>query len=151
MAVIPKSFNEVKKDLRQFFFESGWQVEVEGETLPYYRIYTAMLDFIDDQFYGGIIPKEETKPKVIVHIESKCPKCGSGWNTFRKTTNEYRCRKCKNIWKLEKRGEKILPPPKPKPNLGYYFQCKNCGKKRALYRAKTKDYRCRECRHTWKK
>lgn len=161
MVITLKLFIDVKKDLRQMFMDRGWGIEIEGETLPYYKVYTAMLDFIADQFYGGV-QKEESKPKPdIFHIENKCPKCGSGWKRYRKSTHEYKCRKCGDIWRLAEKGEKIvkvtkieekiLPPSKPKPDIGYYFKCENCGKKRALYRAHTKDYRCRECLHTFKK
>ena len=153
MATTLKSFIDVKKDLRQMFMDRGWGIEIEGETLPYYKVYTTMLEFINEQFYGGIIQKEEVKPKVskpvIVHVEYKCPKCGSRWVYYKKTANEYKCRKCRNIWKSVE--GRILPPPKPKPDMGYYFKCETCGKKRALFRARTKDYRCRECGHTWKK
>lgn len=152
MATTSKSFTDVKKDLRQMFMDRGWGIEIEGETLPYYKVYTAMLDFIAEQFYGGI-QKEEVKLKVtkpdIVHIENKCPKCGSGWHRYKKSTKEYKCRKCGNVYG-EGKEDKILPPPKPKPDNGYYFKCGNCGKKRALYRASTKDYRCRECGYTFK-
>ena len=148
MATTLKSFIDVKKDLRQMFMDRGWGIEIEGETLPYYKVYTTMLEFINDQFYGGIADTKEIKVEKKAD-KQKCPKCGSGWNQYRKTTNNYKCRSCGNIY--GEGEEKILPPPKPKPDMGYYFRCENCGKKRALFRAKTKDYRCRECGHTWKK
>lgn len=107
MVIALKSFNDVKKDLRQMFMERGWGIEIEGETLPYYKVYTAMLEFIDSQFYEGQEQAkqiaEQTAEKLKVESKKLCPKCKSGWIYYIKTKRINKCRKCGAKFKDEQK------------------------------------------------
>ena len=46
-----KSFKKIQIELRELFRTKGWMYEIEGKSVPYYNIYTSILEFIYSEFY----------------------------------------------------------------------------------------------------
>lgn len=99
-----RSFEDTRKELRQLFMERGWGIEIEGESLSYYKVYEAMLEFIRANFYSDEPIRGATRAKGMSGISKSaregrsCPKCNSKWVYYKKSVHTYRCRKCENVF-----------------------------------------------------
>lgn len=90
--------NDIKKELKQLFHDKGWMYESEGQTPPYYNIYSAVVEFIEEKFYKG--RKINDKQVEVNNMEysktgySICSKCNRKRVYYRVTTKDFRCRNC---------------------------------------------------------
>ena len=140
-----KQFNEIQAELRELFMMKGWGIEIEGESPSYYKVYSAMLDFIKREFY----PEETAQEKPIIKPEighdyyKVCKNCGRKRVYYRVGTDDYRCRVCHKIHSKSDFGAKIEKKPIkkgddklrcPKCNSGWIWHVKTINKQK-----------CRKC------
>ena len=104
MLMIP--INDVKKELRQLFQDKGWMYEIEGQTPPYYNIYSAVTGFIEEKFYKNNKIKENQMEANKMEYNktgySRCSKCNRKRIYYRVTTDDFKCRICKTEFKNNK-------------------------------------------------
>ena len=99
-----KPINDVKEELKQLFQDRGWMYEIEGQSPPYYNIYSAITGFIEERFYKGKRNNKQTMEDKMEYSKtgySRCSKCNIKRVYYRVTTNDFRCRKCGNVFKVE--------------------------------------------------
>ena len=84
-----KSFRRIKEELKSEMINRGWNHTLYCDVAEFF------MRFIQKEFYGDLA---KTGKKYYYEL---CPKCNKRRGIYRVITKDYRCRECKNVFKVD--------------------------------------------------